>query len=308
MGLLVVGSLALDSVETPFDKINDALGGSATYISLAASYFSGPVELVGVVGSDFPKEYINLLQQNNIDIEGLQIIEGEKTFRWGGKYHYDLNVRDTLFTELNAFQNFNPIIPERFKKTKFVCLGNIDPVLQIRVLDQLSDPQFVVCDTMNYWIEGMKNDLLRLLKRVNVLIINDSEARLLTNEPNLIKASRLIRNLGPEILIIKKGEHGAMLFMDDIIFSAPAYPLETIFDPTGAGDTFAGGFIGYLHKTRNLGADNLKRAVIYGSSMASFCVEKFSTKALEELSYLKIQDRFREFKNLSNFDQLETDK
>ena len=308
MGLLVVGSLALDSVETPFDKINEALGGSATYISLAASYFSGPVELVGVVGSDFPREYIDLLRRNKIDLEGLQIIEGEKTFRWGGKYHYDLNVRDTLFTELNAFQNFNPIIPERFQKSKFVCLGNIDPLLQIRVLDQLNDPQLVVCDTMNYWIEGMKDDLLKLLRRVNVLIINDSEARLLTNEPNLIKASRLIRKLGPEILILKKGEHGAMLFMDDTIFSAPAYPLETIFDPTGAGDTFAGGFIGYLHKTRDLSSDNLKRAVIYGSSMASFCVEQFSTKALEDLSYLKIQDRFREFKNLSNFDQLEIDK
>jgi sugar/nucleoside kinase (ribokinase family) len=308
LGLLVVGSLALDSVETPFDKINEALGGSATYISLAASYFSGPVELVGVVGSDFPREYIDLLRRNNIDLEGLQIIEGEKTFRWGGKYHYDLNVRDTLFTELNAFQNFNPIIPERFKKSKFVCLGNIDPLLQIRVLDQLNDPQLVVCDTMNYWIEGMKDDLLKLLKRVNVLIINDSEARLLTNEPNLIKASKLIRKLGPEILILKKGEHGAMLFMDDTIFSAPAYPLETIFDPTGAGDTFAGGFIGYLHKTHDLSSNNLKRAVIYGSAMASFCVEKFSTKALEDLSYLKIQDRFREFKNLSNFDQLEIDK
>jgi len=308
LGLLVVGSLALDTVETPFDKVNEALGGSATYISLAASYFSSPIELVGVVGSDFPKEYVNLLRHNNIDLEGLQIIEGEKTFRWGGKYHYDLNIRDTLFTELNAFQNFNPVIPQRFQKSKFVCLGNIDPVLQIRVLDQMNDPQFVVCDTMNYWIEGMKNELLRLLKRVNVLIINDSEARLLTNEPNLIKASKTIRKLGPEILIIKKGEHGAMLFMDDVIFSAPAYPLETIFDPTGAGDTFAGGFIGYLHKTRKLSSDNLKRAVIYGSSMASFCVEKFSTKALEELSYLKIQDRFMEFKNISNFDRLEIGK
>jgi sugar/nucleoside kinase (ribokinase family) len=308
LGLLVVGSLALDTVETPLDKINEALGGSATYISLAASYFSGPIELVGVVGSDFPKEYINLLKQNSIDLEGLQIIDGEKTFRWGGKYHCDLNIRDTLFTELNAFQNFNPIIPDRFQKSKYVCLGNIDPVLQIRVLDQMKKPQFVVCDTMNFWIEGMKDELLTLLKRVNVLIINDSEARLLTDEPNLIKASKLIRKLGPEILIIKKGEHGAMLFMNDTIFSAPAYPLETIFDPTGAGDTFAGGFTGYLYKTRNLSPENLKRAVIYGSSMASFCVEKFSTKALEELSYLQIQDRFKEFKNLSNFDQLEIDK
>lgn len=308
MGLLVVGSLALDSVETPYDKVDDALGGSATYISLAASYFSKSIELVGVVGCDFPKDYIKLLEENNIDLEGLQIVDGEKTFRWGGKYHYDLNVRDTLFTELNAFQNFNPIIPERFQDSKFVCLGNIDPVLQMRVLDQMKDPKFVVCDTMNFWIEGMKNDVLKLLNRVNVLIINDSEARLLTDEPNLIKAAGLIRNFGPEILIIKKGEHGAMLFMNNVIFSAPAYPLETIFDPTGAGDTFAGGFIGYLHKTNDLCADNIKRAVIYGSSMASFCVEKFSTKALENLNYQIIQDRFREFRKLSNFDQLEIDK
>jgi sugar/nucleoside kinase (ribokinase family) len=308
LGLLVVGSLALDSVETPYDKVDDALGGSATYISLAASYFSKSIELVGVVGSDFPKEYLNLLQQNNIDLEGLQIIDGEKTFRWGGKYHYDLNVRDTLFTELNAFQNFNPIIPEQYQKSKYICLGNIDPILQMRVLDQMKNPKFVVCDTMNFWIEGMKEDLLSLLKRINVLIINDSEARLLTDEPNLIKSATSIRKLGPEILIIKKGEHGAMLFMNDVIFSAPAYPLETIFDPTGAGDTFAGGFIGYLYKTQDLSSENLKRAVIYGSSMASFCVENFSTKALENLSHQKIQDRFREFKKISNFDQLEIDE
>ncbi|MBK9099672.1 MAG: bifunctional hydroxymethylpyrimidine kinase/phosphomethylpyrimidine kinase [bacterium] len=303
MSLLVVGSVALDSVETPFDKIDDALGGSATYISLAASYFSAPVELIGVVGNDFPKKYIDMLEQHNIGLEGLQIIEGEKTFRWGGKYHYDLNVRDTLFTELNAFQNFNPIIPEKFRKAKYICLGNIDPILQMKVLDQVSDPQFVVCDTMNLWINLMKQDLIKLLKRVNVFILNDSEARMLTEEPNLIKAARQIRQMGPEILIIKKGEHGAMLFTEDTIFSAPAYPMEIILDPTGAGDTFAGGFIGYLHKTRELDSDNIKRAVIYGSAMASFCVEKFSTKALEDLSYLQIQDRFREFKKLSTFDE-----
>lgn len=301
--MLVVGSVALDSVETPFDKIDDALGGSATYISLAASYFSAPVELIGVVGNDFPKKYIDMLEQHNIGLEGLQIIEGEKTFRWGGKYHYDLNVRDTLFTELNAFQNFNPIIPEKFRKAKYICLGNIDPILQMKVLDQVSDPQFVVCDTMNLWINLMKQDLIKLLKRVNVFILNDSEARMLTEEPNLIKAARQIRQMGPEILIIKKGEHGAMLFTEDTIFSAPAYPMEIILDPTGAGDTFAGGFIGYLHKTRELDSDNIKRAVIYGSTMASFCVEKFSTKGLEELSYLQIQDRFREFKKLSTFDE-----
>ncbi len=305
MGLLVVGSLALDTVETPFDKVQDALGGSATYISLSASYFGGPVELVGVVGSDFPKEYIKIMGDHDVDLEGLQIVEDGKTFRWSGKYHYDLNVRDTLLTDLNVFQDFNPVIPDNFKKSKYICLGNIDPVLQERVLDQMEDPQFVVCDTMNFWIEGKKPELLRLLPRVDVLIINDSEARLLAHEPNLIRAARKIRELGPKILIIKKGEHGALLFVEDIIFSAPAYPMETIFDPTGAGDSFAGGFTGYLYKTRNLSPDNLKRAVIYGSTMASFCVEKFSTHGLEELSYLQIQDRYRAFMMLSRFDEKE---
>ena len=303
MSLLIVGSLGLDTVETPFDKVENALGGSATYISLAASYFSSPVNMVGVVGSDFPKKYIDLMEEHGVDLEGLQIVEGGKTFRWGGKYHYDLNVRDTLFTELNVFEKFDPKIPDNYKKAKYVCLGNIDPVLQSRVLDQLDKPQFVVCDTMNYWINGMKDELLKLLKRVNVLIINDSEARLLSKEPNLIRAAKMIREMGPEILIIKKGEHGAMLFTNETIFSAPAYPMESIFDPTGAGDTFAGGFTGYLHKTRDLSPDNMKRAVVYGSSMASFCVEKFSTNGLEDLSYLQIQDRFREFRNLSFFDQ-----
>lgn len=305
MGLLIVGSLGLDTVTTPFDKVEDALGGSATYISLASSYFSGPVRLVGVVGSDFPDEYVKLLEDHNVDLEGLQKIEGGKTFRWGGKYHYDLNVRDTLFTELNVFESFDPIIPESFRKSKYVCLGNIDPTLQLKVLAQMDDPQFIVCDTMNYWIEGKKDELLELLKKVHVLIINDSEARLLAQEPNLIKASKMIRKLGPEILIIKKGEHGAMLFTDDTIFSAPAYPMETIFDPTGAGDSFAGGFIGYLFKSRDLSPNSLKAAVIYGSSMASFCVEKFSTKGLEDLSYLQVQDRFRGFLNITKFNDTE---
>jgi sugar/nucleoside kinase (ribokinase family) len=241
------------------------------------------------------------MEDHNINLEGLQIEEG-KTFRWGGKYHYDLNVRDTLFTDLNVFESFDPIIPESFRKSKYICLGNIDPVLQMKVLEQMEDPQLVVCDTMNYWIDGMKEELLKLLKMVHVLIINDSEARLLANEPNLIKASKIIRDMGPQTLIIKKGEHGAMLFSDDTIFSAPAYPMETIYDPTGAGDTFAGGFTGYLFKTRDLSPNNMKVAVIYGSSMASFCVEKFSTKGLEDLSYLQIQDRYREFLNISRID------
>ena len=302
MALLVVGSLALDSVETPFDKVEEALGGSATYISLAASYFAGPVYLVGTVGEDFPQRYVDLLSEHNIDLEGLKVEPG-KTFRWGGKYHYDLNVRDTLFTELNVFEKFDPVIPDKFRKAQFVCLGNIDPVLQIKVLDQMENPLFVVCDTMNYWIEGRKDELLKLLKRVNVLIINDSEARLLAEEPNLIKAARMIREMGPEFLIIKKGEHGALLFSAETVFSAPAYPMESIFDPTGAGDTFAGGFIGYLHKTQDLSPENMKCAVVYGSAMASFCVEKFSVGALEKLSYLRVQDRFREFQKLSRFDE-----
>jgi len=303
LGLLIVGSLGLDTVSTPFDKVEDALGGSATYISLAASYFGGPVELVGIVGSDFPQEYIKTLSEHDVDLEGLQIVEGGKTFRWAGKYHYDLNVRDTLLTELNVFEKFDPIIPTNFRKSKYVCLGNIDPILQAKVLDQMEDPQFIVCDTMNYWIEGKKNELLKLLPRVDVLIINDSEARLLAQDPNLIRAAKKIRALGPEFLIIKKGEHGALLFAGETVFSAPAYPMETIFDPTGAGDSFAGGFTGYLYKTRDLSPDSLRRAVIYGSTMASFCVEKFSTKGLEDLSYLQIQDRYREFLLLSRFDE-----
>ncbi|MFZ6033611.1 MULTISPECIES: PfkB family carbohydrate kinase [Melioribacter] len=301
MSLLVVGSIGLDDIETPFDSVKNALGGSTTYISLAASYFTAPVSIVGVVGGDFEQRHIRMLENHNIDLEGLQIVEGAKTFRYGCKYHYDLNARDSLFTHLNVFEHFDPVIPEQKKKSSFVILGNISPALQLKVLDQLTNPKFVVCDTMNFWIEGAKEDLLKVLKRVDVLIINDSEARLLTQQPNLIKAAKIISEMGPKYLIIKKGEHGALLFGDDSIFSAPAYPMEDINDPTGAGDAFAGGFTGYLHKNRDLSFDNLKRAVIYGSVMASFCVEKFSTKGLEDLSYLEIQNRFFEFKELSSF-------
>jgi len=301
LGLLIVGSIGLDDIETPFDKIKNALGGSTTYISLAASYFTGPIEIVGIVGDDFPKEHIKMLEDHNVDLEGLEIVEGAKTFRYGCKYHYDLNVRDSLFTHLNVFEKFNPQLPDKSKKSSYVILGNIAPKLQLSVLDQLENPKFVVCDTMNFWINGAKEDLLKVLKRVNVLIINDSEARLLSNEPNLIRAANKISKMGPEYLIIKKGEHGALLFGNNTVFSAPAYPMENIFDPTGAGDAFAGGFTGYLHKNRDFSFDNLKRAVVYGSIMASFCVEKFSTKGLENLSPLEIRNRFIEFRELSSF-------
>jgi sugar/nucleoside kinase (ribokinase family) len=301
VGLLVVGSIGLDNIETPFDKVENALGGSTTYIALAASYFTGPISIVGVVGDDFSKEHIQMLENHNIDLEGLKIVKGEKTFRYGCKYHYDLNVRDSLFTDLNVFESFDPIIPEKDKKSSCVILGNIAPSLQMKVLDQLENPRFVVCDTMNFWIDRTLDDLLKVMKRVNVLIINDSEARLLSKEPNLIKAAKIIMDMGPQYLIIKKGEHGALLFGEDTVFSAPAYPMESIYDPTGAGDAFAGGFTGHLYKTQNFSFDNLKRAVVFGSVIASFCVEKFSTKGLEDLSILAIQDRFSEFHKLSDF-------
>jgi fructose-1-phosphate kinase PfkB-like protein len=232
----------------------------------------------------------------------LEIIEDGKTFHWAGKYHYDLNSRDTLRTDLNVFESFNPRIPERYRKSKFVCLGNIDPVLQRRVLEQIERPRLVICDTMNFWIERKNDDLRETLKLIDVIVLNDSEARLLACEPNLIKAARVIRNLGPKIVIIKKGEHGAMLITEQTIFSAPAYPMEDIFDPTGAGDSFAGGFVGWLGRTDDLSEENLKKAVIYGSTMASFCVEKFSVDGLRDLTYLQIQDRYRAFRELSRFD------
>ncbi len=299
MSLLVVGSVALDSIETSVGKVDDALGGSATYISLASSYFTSPINLVGVVGDDFGKEHIKMLEEHKINLDGLQVIEGGKTFRWGGKYHTDMNERDTLFTELGVFENFNPIIPEKWRESEFVMLGNIMPALQTNVLDQMKKKPFVVCDTMNLWIDIAKEDLLEVIKRVSVLIINDSEAKMIANESNVIKAAKIIKEMGPEYLIIKKGEHGALLFGEGKIFSAPAYPIESLFDPTGAGDTFAGGFIGYLHKTNDTSFENMKRAVIYGSAAASFCCEKFSTQGLEGKSEEEIHSRFLEFLELS---------
>lgn len=303
MSLLVVGSLGLDDIETPFAKVENAVGGSAVYISLAASYFSPITNLVGVVGDDFPQDYLQMMRERNIDLDGLQIIENGKTFRYGCKYSYDMNHRDSLFTDLNVFKDFNPIIPQNYLSTRYVMLGNIDPVLQLGVLNQLDGKKLVVCDTMNYWIERMNKELKETLKHVDILIINDSEARMLAGEPNLIHAGRKILEMGPSKLVIKKGEHGCLLITDEIIFAAPAYPLENIFDPTGAGDCFAGGFIGYLLKNDLIDNNALRRAVIYGSVMASFCVEKFSVEGLLDLNYLKIHDRFLQFFTLTHFEE-----
>lgn len=303
MSLLVVGSLGLDDIETPFAKVEYAVGGSAVYISLAASYFSPVTNLVGVVGDDFPSKYLEMMSERNIDLVGLQIVEGDKTFRWSGKYSYDMNHRDTLFTELNVFKDFDPIIPDNYLSSRFVMLGNIDPVLQLSVLKQIKNQKLVVCDTMNYWIERKNKELRETLKYIDILIINDSEARMLSGEPNLIHAGKKILQMGPTKLIIKKGEHGCLLITDEIMFAAPAYPLENIFDPTGAGDSFAGGFLGYLSKNDSFDNDALKRAVIYGSVMASFCVEKFSVEGLLDLNYLRIHDRFLQFFSLTHFEE-----
>ena len=302
MSILVVGSVALDDIETPFGKVNDVLGGSAVYIAVAASYFTTPVRLVGVVGGDYPQTAIDFLNERGIDLAGLEIIQDAKTFRWSGRYHYDLNNRDTLSLNLNVFEKFDPKIPETYKKTRYICLGNIDPALQLRVLQQIEKPTLVVGDTMNFWIDTKKEALLKTIPSFDVFILNDSEARLLANDPNLLRAAKKIRAMGAKTVIIKKGEHGALLFHEDHIFSAPAYPLEDIFDPTGAGDTFASGFTAWLAKTDDLSFENMKRAVIYGSTMASFCVEKFGTENLMGLTQESVDSRVQEFVDLVQFD------
>jgi sugar/nucleoside kinase (ribokinase family) len=302
MSLLVVGSIGIDTIETPMGKVENVIGGSAIYISLAASFFAAP-RLVGVCGDDFPDEGITLLKQHHVDLEGLEIVQGGKTFRWGGKYHLDTNNRDTLFTHLNVFQTFNPKIPASYKNSKYVCLGNIDPVLQFRVLEQMEKPSFVVCDTMNFWIEGKLNELKKTLERVDALVANDSEVKLLTNETNIYRAAKKLRMLGPKILIIKKGEHGAVLLTETTTFLAPAFPLETVYDPTGAGDSFAGGFIGWLAKTDDVSDENLKRAVVYGSTLASFCVEKFSIENIQKLVERDIHSRYHAFRALTYFEE-----
>lgn len=299
MSLLVVGSVAYDGIETPFGEKERILGGSATYISLTSSYFAEKVNLVGVVGKDFADEDIELFKKRKIDLTGLQIDKSGDTFFWKGRYHYDLNNRDTLETRLNVFETFDPVIPDSYKNAEFIALGNIEPSLQSKVLDQVEKPKFVVMDTMNFWIDGALDALKETLKKIDLLVINDSEARELAGEPNLLKAAEIVRGMGPQALIIKKGEHGALLFTENEIFSAPAYPVIDIFDPTGAGDSFLGGLLGWLSYTDDLSPQNLRRSVIFGSVMASFCVEKFGPERLKDLSEKAIYDRYREFRDLS---------
>ncbi|MEX0647899.1 MAG: PfkB family carbohydrate kinase [Balneolaceae bacterium] len=305
MSLLVVGSVAYDGIETPFGKTDRILGGSATYISLASSYFAKTINLVGVVGKDFADADIELLKSKNVDLEGLQVDNRDDTFFWKGKYHYDLNNRDTLDTQLNVFENFNPVIPDSYKDARYVALGNIEPSLQGKVLEQVNSPELVVMDTMNFWIEGTPDALKETLKGVDLLVINDSEARELAGEPNLIKAADIVRSMGPDSLIIKKGEHGALLFTGDEIFSAPAFPVIDIFDPTGAGDTFMGGFLGWVSYTDDSSPTNLRRAVIMGSVMASFCVEKFGPERLKNLTEEEIFERYRQFRTLSTIPEID---
>jgi sugar/nucleoside kinase (ribokinase family) len=302
MGLLVVGSIALDSVQTPFGTVEEVLGGSATYFSTSASYFTD-VSLVAVVGEDFPEKHVGFLKMRNIDIRGLEQTGG-RTFRWKGSYGYDLNEANTLNTELNVFEHFKPNLPEGYKAAEMVFLANIDPDLQRDVLGQVRNPRIVAADTMNFWIEGKRDSLIETLKQVDILLINDSEARQLTGEPNLVKAARKITSYGPKTLLIKRGEYGVLMFTEHSVFSAPAYPLEDVFDPTGAGDTFAGGFMGYLANTMDFSEAAMRRATVLGSVMASFNVEDFSLNRIRDLEYREIEARYREFQKLAHFEDI----
>ncbi|MGM0931852.1 MAG: PfkB family carbohydrate kinase [Bacteroidota bacterium] len=300
--LLIVGTVAFDAIETPFGKTDKILGGAGTYIGLSASQFNVDSAVVSVVGDDFPQKYLDLLIKNNINIEGIEIVEGGKTFFWSGRYHNDLNTRDTLDTQLNVLADFNPVVPSAYKDADIVMLGNLHPLVQLSVLEQIENPKLVVLDTMNFWMDNTWDDLLKVIKKVDVITINDEEARQLSGEHSLVKAARKINALGPDYVVIKKGEHGALLFHEEEIFFAPALPLEEVFDPTGAGDTFAGGFVGYLAKTEDISFENMKNAIIYGSNLASFCVEKFGTERMQELSAANVQERLEEFKKLTQFE------
>ena len=303
MSLLVVGTVAFDAIETPFGKTDKIVGGAASYIALAASYFHKHISLVSVVGDDFPNDFLDTLKKQGTDITGLQIKQGEKSFFWSGRYHNDMNSRDTLETQLNVLENFDPIVPENSKEVDFLMLGNLMPVVQQKVLNQLTKrPKLIVLDTMNFWMDIAMEELMITLKEIDVLTINDSEARQLSGEYSLVKAAQKILTMGPKVLVIKKGEHGALLFNKEEVFFAPALPLEDVFDPTGAGDSFAGGFIGYLAKTGDISFENMKRAIIFGSAMASFTVEKFGTERLIGLSDTDVKERVQEFIDLVQFD------
>lgn len=303
MSLLVVGTVAFDAIETPFGKTDKITGGSGNYICQSAGHFTNNMQLVSVIGDDFDQNELSYLKSIGTDIEGVQVKEGEKSFFWSGKYHMDLNRRDTLVTDLNVLAAFDPILPEKYKTAEFLILGNIDPTLQAKVISQMHErPKLIAMDTMNFWMDIALEPLKAVLKMVDLLIVNEEEARQLTQEYSLVKAANKIIEMGPKFLIIKKGEHGALLFHGNRVFFAPALPLEDVFDPTGAGDTFAGGFMGYLAKTKDLSFENMKRAVIYGSAMASFCVEKFGPERLKELSREEIEERVQVFIDLVDFD------
>ena len=300
MDILVIGSVAFDTVETPFGRGDDVLGGSATYFSTSASFFTG-VQLVAVVGEDFPEEPKQFLSSLGVDLAGLQTRPGQ-TFRWKGRYGYDLNEAQTLETHLNVFETFHPELPEAYRQAKYVFLANIDPELQLEVLQQVEKPQLVACDTMNFWIDGKRDALIRTLGHVDILVINEAEVRQLAEEANLVKASRAILAMGPKTLVVKRGEYGVLVFTEHSIFSAPAYPMEEVFDPTGAGDTFAGGFMGYLAATNNLTDETIRKATVFGSVMASFTVEDFSLNRLRKLNWEDVEDRFRRFQALTAFE------
>jgi sugar/nucleoside kinase (ribokinase family) len=303
MSLVVIGSVAFDAIETPFGKTDKIVGGAATYASLAASYFYDKVKIVAVVGDDFPTEEIADLNKHNINTEGLQVKQGEKSFFWAGKYHNDMNSRDTLVTDLNVLADFDPIIPASYQDCEFLMLGNLTPQVQQTVISRIKKrPKLIVLDTMNFWMDIALDDLLKTISMIDVLTINDAEARQLSGEYSLVKAARKILTMGPAYLIIKKGEHGALLFHEDKIFAAPALPLAEVFDPTGAGDTFAGGFIGYMAKVGTVNFNNMKNAIIYGSALASFCVEKFGTEKIRNLTQQEIASRVQEFVSLSRFE------
>ena len=301
--LLIVGTVAFDAIETPFGKTDKILGGAATYIGLSASFFNVDSAIVSVVGEDFPQEHLNLLSERNINIEGIEIVKGGKTFFWSGKYHNDMNSRDTLATELNVLADFNPVVPQAYKDASVVMLGNLHPIVQSSVLNQMtSQPKLVVLDTMNFWMDCALPELLEVIKRVDVITINDEEARQLSGEYSLVKAAAKIQTMGPKYVVIKKGEHGALIFHNKDVFFAPALPLEEVFDPTGAGDTFAGGFSGYIAQSEDISFENMKNAIIHGSNLASFCVEKFGTERMVNLNKEDVYARLQQFKSLTQFD------